>query len=921
MNAFTAGLLWGAFQVTLFTLVGLAAYLVARRRGPAAGSLTAACCLLMAVGVSALALAPWPRWYTLAPPRGDVVESPLADGATAHSAASTTAVDAAAAALSAPSTEQDIARSSSTERVAAAWQGFWRELGAGPAPETAQDATPLRWPALVGAAFLAGLMLALARLALGLAAVRRLRAKTQPIDDGRLQTVATELCRRLNAARPVELRESRDLDSPATIGWRRPLVILPNDWREWTDAERRVVLAHEIAHISRGDYLTGLLSQFSLALHFYHPLIHWLARRLRLEQELAADALGAEVAGGRETYLITLAQMALRQDDRAIAWAARPFLPSRGAFLRRIEMLRDPRQFRSASLSRGRQIVIVSCVAVLGLLFAGVRGPVREIAAQSPQKPTQAAPSSSGDASNATAKRDIDWSYIPPSAAAVVMVRPAEIVSRAEMQPLLAVFNEQFQSVCGLRLEELAEVQYAVTSLPIPTTAGESEVPSPLILLFRAAKAHDWKKFGDQAAREPVAATFLGKSYVRSAQSPKNFSYYLPDDRTIVLASEPQLQRVLALSKTSAGKPDWAADWLSGEAGVMVNMTLVNAAIGPQLKQTSPQWAAIAGFAPLWEQTERLFLSAKFGKDLQFKGLVRCGSEEHAQNVSKTLEAALTLVANSLGQLAGQHAAGPNAPQATGAMLALTDLGTTLIKQTELKREGTAVHLQCDARLDAASTAVALLAPAVMGARTAARRSQSMNNMKQLMLAMHNYADVNKHFPAAVIIGPDGKTPHSWRIEMLPYVDQAALYQQYKMDEPWDSENNKKVLEQMPAVFRHPAADPNSKDASYFAITGETTIFPGMKPSGFADIRDGTSNTIMLVEAQRPIPWTKPEDIPYDPAKPLPKFGGYEPRIFVAALADGSVRNVAQNVDEKILRASFTKAGGEPVQLPLAPGN
>jgi hypothetical protein len=218
--------------------------------------------------------------------------------------------------------------------------------------------------------------------------------------------------------------------------------------------------------------------------------------------------------------------------------------------------------------------------------------------------------------------------------------------------------------------------------------------------------------------------------------------------------------------------------------------------------------------------------------------------------------------------------------------------------------------------LDVADTAVALLTPAVTAARSAARRAQSMNNLKQLMLAMHNYLDAHKRFPAAAMIGPDGKTPHSWGIELLPYLGQESLYKQYKMDEPWDSENNKRVLEQMPAVFRHPAATPNSKDASYFAVTGEMTLFPGDKALGFADVRDGLSNTIALVEAQRPIPWTKPEDIAYDPAKPLPKLGGYQPQNLIAAFADGSVRAVSQSLDERVLRALFTRSGGETVQLP-----
>ena len=106
-------------------------------------------------------------------------------------------------------------------------------------------------------------------------------------------------------------------------------------------AERRAVLAHELAHVCRGDFLAGLVAQLSLALHFYHPLAHWLAARLRLEQELAADAWGAALSGGKTTYLATLAQMALRRDSRALTWPARAFLPSRGTFVRRIEMLQD----------------------------------------------------------------------------------------------------------------------------------------------------------------------------------------------------------------------------------------------------------------------------------------------------------------------------------------------------------------------------------------------------------------------------------------------------------------------------------------------------------------------------------------------------------------------------------------------------
>lgn len=249
-------------------------------------------------------------------------------------------------------------------------------------------------------------------------------------------------------------------------------------------------------------------------------------------------------------------------------------------------------------------------------------------------------------------------------------------------------------------------------------------------------------------------------------------------------------------------------------------------------------------------------------------------------------------------------------------MLVLADLGAELLKNEITEIKGNAVRFETRVDADVADTVVAVLAPAIQSARSAARRQQSQNNLKQIMLAMHNYADVHKHFPAAVIIGPDGKTPHSWRVELLPFLEQLALYDQYKMDEPWDSENNKRVLAQMPVVFCHAGDDPTKGNASYFAITGETTMFPGTQGSEFKDILDGTSNTIAVVEAQRAIPWTKPEDIAYDPAKPLPKFGGHEAGVFSAAFGDGSVRSIAQSVDEKTLRALFTRAGGEIVQLP-----
>lgn len=915
MNALVPNLLWSAVPVTLFTSAGMLLYFAVRRLGPAAGSLVASALLLTTIGVSALTLSPWPHWFAWAPAAGaPAEETAVAMGAAPQPLAPGADSSDAADALPAKSASADSL--SGIELAGDAWHEFWQDLKTGRSANAAPEEVPY-WPSLLGVVFIAGLGAAFLKLALGLYAVRLLRADSTAIEDAELQRVVDEVCRRLDCRRTVEVRQSRRLTSPATIGWRRPLVLLPACWRTWRAEERRVVLAHEIAHVGRGDYRAGVVAQFSLALHFYHPLVHWLARRLRLEQELAADALGAEAAGGREAYLTTLAQMALKQDDRAIAWAARPFLPSRGAFLRRIEMLRNPRQFRPAAISRGRQFVIVATVGVIGLLSAGLRGPQGESIAQQPAKQTAAPAIAASDADAPEAQAKVDWSYVPPNVAAVGIVRPAALLSRNEMQPLaelIDLIDEEIglREALGLSIRDLAEVQYAMPRFPTPK-ATDALAP---ILVLRAKQPHDWKEFADSLRGDHMAANFLGRTYYKASDSRNAFSYYSPDDRTIVLASEPQLQRVLALSKTSPAGPEWAADWPAGEAAAMIDLALFNSTVGPVLKQAPPTLAAVNSFSPLWEKTERSFFSVKLSQGLRLEALAQCGSEERAEEVNRTLEAALTLARNSLNRIADQLVASPNLQEAAGAMLALSDLGVALIKQAEVKVADSEVRLQCQVAVDVADTAVALLTPAVIAARSAARRSQSMNNLKYLIAAMQKYAEVHKHFPAAVIIGPDGKTSHSWRVELLPYLGEEPLYKQYKMDEPWDSENNKRVLEQMPSVFRHPAADPNDKDASYFAVTGEPTIFPGEKASRFAEIRDGTSNTIALVEAQRPIPWTKPEDIPYDPAKPLPKLGGYEPETFNAAFADGSVRSISQGIDAALLRAWFTRAGQEVVELP-----
>jgi Protein of unknown function (DUF1559) len=190
----------------------------------------------------------------------------------------------------------------------------------------------------------------------------------------------------------------------------------------------------------------------------------------------------------------------------------------------------------------------------------------------------------------------------------------------------------------------------------------------------------------------------------------------------------------------------------------------------------------------------------------------------------------------------------------------------------------------------------------------------SSNNLKQIALAMHNYHNTYKHFPSAVLYGPDGKTPYSWRIALLPFLEGKRLYDQYRFDEPWGSPNNRLVLEKMPGVYRCPKEPADSNNASYFLLVGPGAVFHGDHAPGFNEILDGTVNTLLVIEAKRDIPWTKPEDIPFDPDKPLPKLGGFFAEGFLAATADGAVHFLPQDIDEKLLRLLITPADGQPIR-------
>ena len=572
MNALGITLLWCALQVSLAAVVCGLLYLAIRRLAPSAGSLVALGSLLIVVALSAMAFSPWPRWeldsFDTVGFRVELIPT-ANDGQTA----------------SMPDTSDDQALSPLVDELLVT-------------PTKRSLLSTWSWPGVLAGLFLAGLSIGAIRFLTGLRTVQRYRRNGRTLQDFALRDMVDSLCVEAGCRRRIEVRETPTVTTAATIGWRQPVILLPLEWRNWTAAQQRAVLAHEIAHISRSDYLGWLLAQIGVVLHFYHPAVHWLAGRLRLEQELAADATAAEMAGGHQIYLRTLAELALRQPERRLSWPARAFLPTHRTFLRRIEMLRNTKQ----TPKRLPKILRMSLVAVLMATGAMVLG-------------------------------------------------------------------------------------------------------------FRQSHSIAEQK----------------------------------DD---------------ARPKANSDK------------------------------------------------------------------LVSLDDDESAET-----------------------------------------------------------------------------------------KKRIKTNLKGIAIALHNYHDTFNEFPPAVLTGPDGKTKYSWRVAILPFVNAGVQYDLYRKNEPWDSPHNKQILERMPSVFRDPNADPNSTDCGYFAIDGPGAMFDGEAATKISDVLDGLSATLMVVEAKRKIPWTKPEDIPYDPEKPLPKFGGIYKGGYHALFADGSVHWLRDSIKEKKMRDLINRDEGNVVEL------
>ncbi len=249
---------------------------------------------------------------------------------------------------------------------------------------------------------------------------------------------------------------------------------------------------------------------------------------------------------------------------------------------------------------------------------------------------------------------------------------------------------------------------------------------------------------------------------------------------------------------------------------------------------------------------------------------------------------------------------------------------------TILKATAAAVALACGATAWALAPAAVPLAPptppvvsvaapvpadagkAADGIADAMQRRRSANNIKQIMIAVHNYHDANGFMPRN-IEDKNGKPLLSWRVNVLPYLDHGELYKKFKLDEAWDSDNNKKLLPLLPSMYRVGFEVKGETKTHYQGFAGPGTAFePGQKLT-LVGFTDGTSNTIGVIEAGPPVEWTKPADIAYDPKKDFPKLDGPFRNVVMAGLMDGSAIPLKPDLKADVFHNFVQRADGNVI--------
>ncbi len=501
-----------------------------------------------------------------------------------------------------------------------------------------------------------------------------------------------------------------------------------------------------------------------------------------------------------------------------------------------------------------------------------------------------------------------DLAAIPSDAVLLVSGRVATLWDsdlvkpvRRQMAKEVEEGAQQFEKFFGVPLEQAERLSMVIMDPP-----PSREEP---LFLLHTAKPYDKDKVL-AAVKKTEKVTYKDKVIYAGD---KGMAIYPLDDRTLVYGVKNALSAWIDHpAPKEEGNLAGAIRQAAGNHAAVIglNVKAFNDAVGAQLP------GEVEPFKPLLEAqagTITVDFSAIRGATVGHASLsMNFATEKDAAAALKPLNNGLELAQGALDQ--GITELGKNKEMTK--VVDLLQIVQDALKAAKVQHEGKTLRASAAIKIDSTKSALLVL-EAVQKARQSAARAQAQNNLKQIGIALHNYHDTIGSFPPQATYDKNGKPMLSWRVFILPYIEQDNLYKQFHLDEPWDSEHNKKLLAQMPKVYASPADEKSVKDhlTHYQGFFGKGAFFEGKKGLRIADFTDGTSNTLMIVEASKAVPWSKPEDIPFDPAKELPKLGLPGAQGFQAGMCDGSVRFISHTIKPQTLKSLITRDGGEVIDF------
>ena len=548
------------------------------------------------------------------------------------------------------------------------------------------------------------------------------------------------------------------------------------------------------------------------------------------------------------------------------------------------------------------------------LAWAMLLSPLAAVQAQKPSQPR-------------AKSNTLDTTWLTPDTVAVGYLRPRQILAAegAELLPR-EIFDAVVMKEFGVEAADIDSITWIVEL---------SEDQQPLFaVVVKSTKPLNLMRLSPEMKSRTQAAESNGKTYLkgRDINSP---SFYLRDDLTLIAASDPIMQKLLERSKKSVTSPliaeiknRPATDDLYVAVDIKSLRPLITQVLDAHAAQVPPQFQKYLREAPeLVRSVEFAFNLSKPTPPL----LNLYGNDEQAA------EALAALIDEGMAEVRQQMAMGmaqqmSDDPVEQALMAYSARRSEAMLEALKPVIDGdkltffpadpdnpnpSVAQLQ---KIAVIGFLVALLLPAVQAAREAARRNDTLANLRDFSVAMQNYHDTKGKFPAHANYSEDGKPLLSWRVHLLPYMEEQPLHREFRLDEPWDSEHNKQLIAKMPDILQSSGSPLNQADGKtlFVAPIGEGFVMDGTKDGvGIRQLTDGTSRTIYIVEADpdKAVIWTKPDDLQVDLENPTAGLGKLRAGIFIAAFADGHAAQVSTALDPATIKALFTRNGREVIQI------